>query len=695
MGHHLDFLVPDDCEVLIDAKARVRLAAAAMTMPAIPRVAVEIRLAAGQSQVDLQQCFLRSAGDFPRLAAYCQAKAAERPDWVPVAHYCRDLADPGQAFGESVTELYLEHDLLETGETPSAPALFVDLPGDPASARALALETARRLQGAALPGTGTAIGRIFDACRGDAFVSHIGCMTGRTVPGVRINVKGIRPAALEPFLKECGWPGDSRRGSALFDFAVGGCDRVTLAFDIVGALLPNFGVECFFDHQPAEDPAWRRMLRLLTADGLCAADKGDAFQTIPATITPAGWTGAWPTDMAVGAMLGSDREFTSYARRAVHLKIVDGMGGSRSAKAYYGAGYLTIAPLTDPEHRRWRPTLAAPAPRRSVRADHVALADPADRAIAHGVEYLLQTQRQSGLWREFPVPSGISDNWVSGFIGTQLVATGDPRGRAAAEEALDRLLTRQRPDSGWAYNEDHPTDSDSTAWILRLMRSLGRLEEPAARRAIAFVRAHVQPSGGIVSFRERQPVADVAKLPDESSLAGWMAVHDCVTAGAAPFGGPAVADYLLANEADGAWRAYWWVHDAFASALAVEALLASDHAAKPEWRARVQRRATGWIEEALASERCEYFDLAFAVRALIGTDPEAAKDALVAAAAARMLADQAEDGSWRPSARMRVPWHAAMPDSMTVETVAYDRQAGFTTAAVIATLAMLRDGRMP
>ena len=72
LGHHLDFLVPDDCGVLIDANARARLAAAAMTMPAIPRVAVEIRLANGQSQVDLQQCFLRAAGDFPRLAAYCR-----------------------------------------------------------------------------------------------------------------------------------------------------------------------------------------------------------------------------------------------------------------------------------------------------------------------------------------------------------------------------------------------------------------------------------------------------------------------------------------------------------------------------------------------------------------------------------------------------------------------------------------------
>jgi hypothetical protein len=695
LAHHLAFLVPSNCDVLFDADAQARLAAIARHLPAIPRVAIELRLAAGQSQVDLQQCFVRADRDFARLADYSRLQASRQPGWNAIAQYCAALADPTDDFGKTVTELYLEHDLPESAGTIPPPAVFVDLPQDPVVARALALETALRLAHAPpsiAAGSASAIDRIFDACGGDAFVSHIGCMVGRAIPGIRLNVKAVRPGQLRRFLADCDWPGDADRAFQLFDDAVTACDRVTIAFDIAGALLPHFGAECFFDNQPATDPAWHRLLSRLTAQGYCAASKAAAFLDIPVTIVPATWPGSWPADTAIASLLGSEREFTSYARRAVHIKITDGPGAVRAAKAYYGAGHLTIAPLTDPEHRRWQPTLAAAAARRSVRPEHAALAGPADRAIAHGVEYLIQSQRQSGLWREFPVPSGISDNWVSGFIGTQLVATGDRRGVAAAEEALQRLLTRQRDDGGWAYNEDHPTDSDSTAWVLRLMRSLGRLEDPAAARAIAFVERHRQPSGGVVSFRERQPVADVAKLTEISSLAGWMAVHDCVTAGAAPFAGPAVADYLRRSKRDGAWHAYWWAHNAFATALAVEALIASPHAADPDWRARVARRAETWIDTALAGDAPMAFDLAFAMRALAGADPSLVSEARMTAAAQRLLADQTADGSWLASARMQVPYHAGMVGDLPIETIAYDRQAGFTTAAAIATLALLRDG---
>lgn len=694
LADHLAFLIPNDCVVLFDAAARQRLAAIARALPPIPRVAVELRLSARESQVDLQQCFLRTEGDFARLAKHARDWAGDHAGWESIARFTSDLVDPARDFGDAVTEVYLEHDLPEGAAAPPPPAIFIDLPREATAARALALETTRRLQsgGPAIgAGSEAVIGRIFDACRGDAFVSHIGCMVGRAIPGVRINVKAVRPQQLSRFLDDCGWPGDAERAFKLFDDSVTACDRVTIALDIAGALLPHFGVECFFDNQPASDPAWRSLLSHLTGEGYSADAKARAFLEMTATITPATWGGLWPADTAIATLLGSEREFTSYARRAVHIKVTDGPGGVRTAKAYYGAGHLNIAPLTDPEHRRWRPTLAAAAARSSVKPEHVAIIDPADRAIAFGVEYLLQTQRQSGLWREFPVPSGISDNWVSAFIATQLVTTGDARGRAAAEETLARLLTRQREDGGWAYNQDHPTDSDSTAWVLRLMRSLGRLENPAAARAIAFVERHCHPSGGIVSFRERQPVADVAGLTDVSSLAGWMAVHDCVTGGAAPFAGARAADYLFSSEDNGAWHAYWWAHDAFVSALAVEALLTSEHASKRAWRARATARAEAWIDTALASDAPEYFDLAFAIRMLVDADPDTVTNSRVRAAVARLLADQANDGSWRPSARMQVPYHAGMVGDMTLETIAYDQQAGFTTAAAIATLALLRD----
>ena len=67
-----------------------------------------------------------------------------------------------------------------------------------------------------------------------------------------------------------------------------------------------------------------------------------------------------------------------------------------------------------------------------------------------------------------------------GFIATALHAAAigwDPLERAA-----QALAATQNDDGGWGYNEDVPSDADSTAWALLFLARMGRHEASVAAR---------------------------------------------------------------------------------------------------------------------------------------------------------------------------------------------------------------------
>jgi hypothetical protein len=90
----------------------------------------------------------------------------------------------------------------------------------------------------------------------------------------------------------------------------------------------------------------------------------------------------------------------------------------------------------------------------------VITADALERATR-----LLARQGRDGLWRDFDTPAGEASQWPPAFIGTALPLGADTT--EALEKAADTLVDAQNPDGGWGYNEDVPSDADSTAWVMR------------------------------------------------------------------------------------------------------------------------------------------------------------------------------------------------------------------------------------
>src|SRR6478672_1075735 len=92
-------------------------------------------------------------------------------------------------------------------------------------------------------------------------------------------------------------------------------------------------------------------------------------------------------------------------------------------------------------------------------------------ALERGAEFLLANQGRDGLWRDFDTPAGEASFWPTAFVATALESAAI--GRDAVERAVDALMASQNDDGGWGYNEQLPTDADSTAWTLLLLSRVG------------------------------------------------------------------------------------------------------------------------------------------------------------------------------------------------------------------------------
>lgn len=205
-----------------------------------------------------------------------------------------------------------------------------------------------------------------------------------------------------------------------------------------------------------------------------------------------------------------------------------------------------------------------------------------DRARAHrraaidkGIEWLASRQQQ-GRWASFRTLAGISDVWVTGFVGKHLQVM---RPRMAGLAAARRFLrARQQADGGWGFGGDVPADADSTAWCLSLLLLPTRAFPVRARkRAEAFLARQETPQG-MATYSADSGIREFIRADGHQSIAGWTAAHADVTAAVLcvrPRNDRSIAllRALLARQsAAGLIESYWWRSPYYALVLALRAL---------------------------------------------------------------------------------------------------------------------------
>ncbi len=290
-------------------------------------------------------------------------------------------------------------------------------------------------------------------------------------------------------------------------------------------------------------------------------------------------------------------------------------------------------------------------------------ADPVG-AAQRGLSFILAGQSADGAWRDFTLPVGQSDAWVSAFVGAQVACCSDDAWQAA-QRAADWLRANRRSD-GWGYNGSVEPDADSTAWAALLFASLGR--EPAPGVLGILIR-HQHEDGGISTYR---------------SADGWGLAHACVTAATARalavLGAREDARrarrWLRAARPTGmGWSGYWWASAFYPTMVALDAL--ADEGLEGEEHALLSASNLGSIRSIV--------DLACALKMLSVSAPG---HPLVGELVASLCTYQCSDGSWPASQCLRVTHHCerAVQDGDRRGRIYSDHRRLFGTALAVGAL---------
>jgi hypothetical protein len=349
-----------------------------------------------------------------------------------------------------------------------------------------------------------------------------------------------------------------------------------------------------------------------------------------------------------------------------------------------------------------------------VRGQISSLVDPdrADLAQARreAIRYLISKQDPRGFWHDFETLAGSSDEWVTGYIGSVLAEAPDPPARQAAHKSWLALCRRRRWSGAWGFNRITPADADSTVWGLQLAVRLGVDTSRRAQRAFRFVDRHQLADGALATYRRSGPIRHFTRLHRNVSFDGWCSGHVCVTAAGSSLEGLPGRDRMLAylrktQLDDGSWPAYWWADREYSTGLAAQALVASPDSEDiahlfraGAWAAnRILTRGRGFQRDPLKSPfatSCCLITLTHANGADAGGD--AARQAVDS-----LFNSQRDDGSWAPSAALRIPPpHMRDPDLQRQwlsggrggGSIQVDRKALYTTASVLKALNGIQHG---
>jgi squalene cyclase len=275
-------------------------------------------------------------------------------------------------------------------------------------------------------------------------------------------------------------------------------------------------------------------------------------------------------------------------------------------------------------------------------------------AIERGVQFLLANQGRDGLWRDFHTPAGEASLWPTAFIATALDSV--PVGRDALEGAARALASTQNDDGGWGYNEEVPTDADSTAWALLFLSRTGG-HERACRRAVAcLVRHQRADDGGVATYSTSRPIRRFMCVGWWMPFWGWCRPHTEVTAVAgraltacapgAGTGADAAWRFVRSQQnVTGEWSSYWWTSPHYTTAQAVAF-------ATSRGEREVVDRAAVWA----LRNRADFASSAFAIAMTLSILLSAGVDVgAIDRAVGDLIALQEADGSWPSHPIMRIP----------------------------------------
>ncbi|MFI6623111.1 hypothetical protein [Streptomyces sp. NPDC050528] len=318
-----------------------------------------------------------------------------------------------------------------------------------------------------------------------------------------------------------------------------------------------------------------------------------------------------------------------------------------------------------------------PTPRRTTGAPSSSC-DLSD-AITSGLQFLLAA-RDDGPWRDFHLPVGEADQWVTAYVLaalSKIPARLRPAGlHHATNRALDWLIATRTPRGGWGYNATTGDDADSTAWACAALQGHGHHIPTSAR---ALLLSCLSPSGGVTTYPPGTTPGEAWSAPTvEVTPLALTALADT----APPEHLDAARKFIRARQpANGLWLSYWWTSPLYATREALSSM--AGHSEKPT-------AATITALRAYAAHTPYERALLLQCRLLAGLRPAALE--LVRP----LLHQQRPDGSWDGTACLRLTHPHVYEPWATIDAgpLFCDVRHVFTTATVLSALLRLSSAQV-
>ena len=289
-------------------------------------------------------------------------------------------------------------------------------------------------------------------------------------------------------------------------------------------------------------------------------------------------------------------------------------------------------------------------------------------AVESGADFLRRSQQRDGSFRDFLLPPGASDTWITAHV--LFVLEEAPHLDDLRRRAVDYLERVGRRDGLWGYNRRVAPDVDSTTQALLALHRAGRKLDPAW---VGFVLGQQRPSGGFATY--------AATGPNRQPANGWQHEHPDVTLLVVELlrrldldATRAIA-YLETCSDDGLVPPYWWNTSGYSAWAAT--------------RAGLRSKAT---ERAAMKSLTEPVTVMPAAAMLLSAAASAEHD--VRATMTSILRQQRDDGSWpcEPCLRVTEP-NVFTPSAHAAGRVFAGNRRVLSTAHALAALAAASNRR--
>ena len=287
-------------------------------------------------------------------------------------------------------------------------------------------------------------------------------------------------------------------------------------------------------------------------------------------------------------------------------------------------------------------------------------------SILSGKQFLLATQDEDGMWRDYCLTPGASEAWTTSVISFSIANPPLINNSAHALRKAADALHRVRTPSGWNYNILTAPDADSTAWTLRF---LALLDDLRGLDATALLGRFLGESSAARTFLDPIRFGAWAEEHADVTPVVGLALLDC---GADPALIRRLRHACLAcRNRKGLWKAFWWITDSYAIGRNIEFLAASGGIPK-DVREAVRRWFSSKTGPLSAFEAAQ--DLMIVAILSLRMEP-----------CMRILLDQQHgDGSWPPSPVLFVP--PQQPEASGPGAIHADSRGLMTTAMAVVAL---------